>query len=116
MQTQRDPKGSTNRFLVPPLQLAFTIYQERRDRCRIETSAYSGSHMFVRREIDAFYDVFGEIPVMIGSSMLSWTLWLVQFEAERRDPRQMRRSGPLARFPDWPRPESRSDPIEGVEF
>lgn len=102
--TQREPPASTKRFLVPPLSLSFDIEQEYKNRCSIHVRAFSGNHCFVHREIEAFYDTFHEIPVMIGSSMLSWTLWLVQFEAERRSPNPGGRSVPLARFPDWPSP------------
>lgn len=114
--TQREPQASTERLLVPPLSLTFRVSQRRREKCSIEAEAYSGNHRFVSREIEAFYDTFGEIPVMIGSSMLSWTLWLVQFEAERRDPRQLRRQAPQARFPDWPRPDRSVQQLEEVEF
>lgn len=116
MQKQPGGTPATNRFLVPPLQLEFTIYQEHRNRCRIQASAYSGNHCFVRRELEAFYDAFDEIPVMIGSSMLSWTLWLVQFEAERRRIDRREQKAPLSRFPDWPSPDRRLSEIVEVEF
>lgn len=114
--TQSEPKASTNRFLVPPLTLSFTIYQERRDHCEIHAEAYSGNHQFVHRKVAAYYDSFSEIPVMIASSMLSWTIWLVQFEAERRTEPRRSRQEPLARFPDWPSPERTPGPLDGVEF
>jgi hypothetical protein len=116
MKAQRDPQGSTERFLVPPLSLTFRICQTRRDRCSIDAEAYSGNHLFVARQIEAFYDTFGEIPVMIGSSMLSWTLWLVQFESERRDIDRTGRSRPLGHFPDWPRPDRKYMDVVDIEF
>lgn len=114
--TSPEAQPRTNRFLVPPLSLTFRITQERRNLCTIDAEAYSGNHMFVHRQIDAYYDTFGEIPVMIGSSMLSWTLWLVQFEAERRDQSQHRRTAPLTRFPDWPSPDRTLGPNLDIEF
>lgn len=107
--TQGEAQPSTKRFLIPPVSLEFQITQERRDRCQIHSRAYSGNHCFVHRQVEAFYDSFSEIPVMIGSSMLSWTLWLVQFERERREVHQGQPPTTLARFPDWPSP----DPIAG---
>jgi hypothetical protein len=106
----------TDRFLVPPLSLSFQITQRHREKCLIEAQAYSGNHCFVSRELEAHYDHFGEIPVMIGSSMLSWTLWLVQFEAERRDRSRGRRPADQARFPDWPRPERTLIDVQDVGF
>jgi hypothetical protein len=114
--TQSESKTSTKRFLVPPLSLTFCISQEHKNRCVIDALGYSGNHCFVHRQLEAFYDTFGEIPVMIGSSMLSWTLWLVQFEAERRDPDQSRRLAPLSRFPDWPSPDRKAQDLDDVEF
>jgi len=116
MSTQREPQGEHPTYLLPPLSLEFRIFQERREMCSIQAAAHSGNHCFVRRSIDAYYDTFHEIPVMIASSMLSWTLWLVQFEAERRDPSQRKRLAPLARFPDWPRPEKPGGPLADIEF
>jgi hypothetical protein len=114
--TQREAQPSTKRLLVPPLTLSFTISQERRDHCEIHAQVYSGSHQFVHRKVDAYFDSFSEIPVMIGSSMLSWTLWLVQFEAERRATHQGSPRVPQARFPDWPSPERSPGPHDGIEF
>jgi hypothetical protein len=114
--TQREAQPSTNRFLVPPLSLTFRISQEHKNRCTIDAEAYSGNHMFVHRQLDAFYDTFAEIPVMIGSSMLSWTLWLVQFEAERRLSDRGKRQSPLCRFPDWPSPDRKVGSNLDVEF
>lgn len=116
MQTQREPKGEHVTYLIPPVSLTFTIYQQHRNRCLIDAEAYSGMHRFVHRQIEAFYDTFGEIPVMIGSSMLSWTLWLVQFEAERRDPTQRKRTAGLSHFPDWPSPQTLSRGLTEIEF
>lgn len=116
MQTQRDPKGSTKRFLRPPLTLSFTISQEHHNRAVIDARAFSGNHQFVHRQLEAYYDSFDEIPAMIGSSMLSWTLWLVQFESERREQPRKGRRADLARFPDWPRPDDGLAKLEAVEF
>jgi hypothetical protein len=114
--TQREPSGEHVRYLRPPLSLTFTIFQEHKNRCRIQAAAFSGNHCFVVRELEAFYDQFGEIPVMIGSSMLSWTLWLVQFEAERRDQDRGSRRPTRAQFPQWPFPDHSLTEVEEVSF
>lgn len=116
MQTQRTAKPATVSLLLPPLRLEFEITQRHKNRAQIHARAYSGTHCFVHRAVDVFYDSFGEIPAMVGSSMLSWTLWLVQVEAQRReaDPKQRRQL--QLRFPDWPSATSLIDPVEDVTF
>lgn len=102
MKTQSEAKAERVTYLVPPLSLNFEIAQRHRNRCTIHVRAYSGSHCFVHRELEVFYDTFGEIPALVGSSMLSWTLWLVQFEAECREARPGRQPVHRAQFPSWP--------------
>jgi hypothetical protein len=116
MQTQKGAQRPTNSLLVPPISLEFEILQTQRDHCQVHVRASSGSHCFVHREVLAFYDHFGEIPVMVSSSMCSWLLWLVQVEAERRqaDPRQRRQL--QFQFPAWPSSESLQVLPEDVEF
>lgn len=116
MSEQREPKASTPRFLVPPLSLTFRISQQHHNRCLIDAEAYSGNHRFVHRQLEAFYDNFDQIPVIVGSSMLSWTLWLVQFEEERRWPDRKRQLQSQSRFPDWPSCDRHLREVEDLEF
>lgn len=104
MKPQREPSGEHVNYLLPPLSLTFTMSQKFQNRCYLDVRVYSGSHCFCHRELEAFYDRFDEIPAMVTSSLMSWTLWLVQFEAERRQQSSGRHRQLAFRFPDWPSP------------
>lgn len=116
MKTQREAQAEHVNYLLPPVSLTFTLSQTRRDRCLIDVRAYSGNHCFVHRQLDTWYDSFQEIPALVGSSLLSWTLWLVQFEAERRQLDPGRPPGARSRFPDWPAREPLSGRHSEVGF
>lgn len=116
MKTQSSATAERHTYLIPPLSLTFTVAQEHKNRCVIDVRAYSGSHCFVHRQLEVFYDVFEDIPAMVGSSMLSWTLWLVQFEAARRDQNSGRQVQLQFPMPSWPSPEWSAPKPPDVEF
>lgn len=109
MQTSPDRRSATPSLLMPPLSLNFGVYQFHKNRCRLQVSVYSGDHCFCRREIETFYDQFGELPVIVLDSAMRWILWLAQFEAERRLSHPQQRRQLRIPFPDWPAP----DPLAG---
>lgn len=116
MQTQREPQGEHVNYLLPPLSLTFTVFQQFKNRCDLEVSAYSGMHQFMRRRVELFYDSFDEIPVAWIHASCRWLLWLSQFEAERRGSAQARRRRDPLRVPDWPSPNPRPTQVLDVEF
>lgn len=104
MQTQRVAKRSPVRYLLPPLSLKIDILEEQQKKIVIDVRAYSGTHCFAHRQLQTFLDAFGDVPVIVGSSLLSWTLWLVQFSDQRRAESQGRLVQPRLPFPGWPSP------------
>ena len=114
--TQRESKTSTAGLLLPPISLEFQILQEQRAYCDINVYGRSGNYCFAHRQVRAFYDHFGEIPVIVSSSLLKWTLWLVQLEAQRREADPQQRRQLHLQFPDWPSPEVPHIPADAVEF
>jgi hypothetical protein len=116
MMTQREPKGEHRTFLLPPVSLEFTISQEHKNRCLLRVSVYSGMHCFCVRELEVFYDTFGELPVVVTNAQMQWLLWLARFEAARRGIPRGTQSRPPVQMPDWPSPDRKVQQIVDVEF
>lgn len=104
MKTQSEAKAEHVNYLLPPLTLSFTVRQAVHTRCYLDVRVYSGSHCFLHRELEIFYDALEEIPVIVVDSQVRWLLWMQRFEKARRQvARGEQRSVPFE-FPDWPSP------------
>lgn len=116
MQTQPGGTPATPDLLVPPCSVEFAVFQTHKNRAVLHVRVASGKHVITCRQLEFFYDAFGEIPVIVLDSCMRWILWLGQFEAERRlaDPAQRRQL--RIPFPGWPAPDNHRKGIDDVEF
>lgn len=104
MKTERASEAPRTTFLMPAAEIDIQIGQLTRSIFQATVTVKSGDHVVARRQIRSYYDVLGDIPAIVVSSLCQWAIWLTQYEQERRAVARGVHLVRHSKFPEWPAP------------